>query len=62
MNYYSQLCAKVFVADFEHVFVRWEIYRIIVVLILKYLFQQKILTQSERTTETLKQDVKSVER
>ena len=50
---------KVFVADFEHVFVCWKRYRTktIVVLILKYLAQQKM-----SVAETLKQDVKSVKK
>ena len=44
----SSVISKVFSADFEHVFICWERYRIIAVLILKYLAQSKlILTQSE---------------
>ena len=53
--------SKVFVADFEHVFVYWKRYRTktTVVLILKYLAQQTN-TYSKSAAEFLKQDVKSV--
>ena len=52
---------KVCVADFEHAFVSQETYRITiaVVLILKYLTQQRN-TYSISATETLKPDVESV--
>ena len=49
----SSVISKVFVADFEHVFVYWERYRIIVVLILKDLSQQTN-TYSKSATEILK--------
>ena len=52
----SSVISKVFVADFEHVLVCWERYKIIAALILKYLAQQKN-TYSE-SAETLKQDLK----
>ena len=57
----SSVIFKVFVADFEHVFVCWKRYRTktIVVLILKYLAQQ-INTYSKAAAETLKEYVKSV--
>ena len=53
--------SKVFVTDFEHVFVCWKRYstKTIVVLILKYLAQQTN-TYSKPAAETLKQEVKSV--
>ena len=51
---------KIFVADFEHVFVCWERYRIAIavlrILEIPYLANKC----SKSTTETLKQDVKSV--
>ena len=51
----SSLISKVFVADFEHVFVCWKRYstKTIVVLILKYLAQQTN-TYSKSAAETLK--------
>ena len=57
----SSVISKVWVADFEHIFVCWESYRItiIVVLVLKYLAQQTN-TYSKSPSETLKQDGKSV--
>ena len=56
----SSVISKVFVADFEHVFVCWKRYRTktIVVLILKYLARQTS-TYSRSAVETLKGDVKS---
>ena len=56
----SSVISKVFVADFEHVFVCWKRYRTktIVVLILKYIGRQKS-TYSMSPVETLKTDVKS---
>ena len=57
----SSVISKVFVADFEHVFVCLKRYstKTIVVLILKYLAQQTN-TYSKSAAETLKQDVKSI--
>ena len=57
----SSVISKVFVTDFEHVFVCWKRYRTktTVVLTLKYLAQQ-INAYSQSAVETLKQDVKSV--
>ena len=57
----SSVFSKVFVADFEHVFVCWKRYgtKTIVVLILKH-FAQQTNTYSKSATETLKQDVKTV--
>ena len=51
----SSVISKVFVADFEHVFVCWKRYstKTIVVLILKYLAQQTN-TYSKSAAETLK--------
>ena len=51
----SPVISKVFVADFEHVFVCWKRYstKTIVVLILKYLAQQTN-TYSKSAAETLK--------
>ena len=56
----SSVISKVFVVDFEQVFVSWKRYRTkpIVVLILKYLAQQTS-TYSKSAVETLKEDVKS---
>ena len=53
--------SKVFVTDFEHVFVCWKRYstKTIVVLILKYLAKETN-TYSKPAAETLKQEVKSV--
>ena len=55
------VCSKVFVTDFEHVFVCWKRYstKTIVVLILKYLAKETN-TYSKPAAETLKQEVKSV--
>ena len=52
----SSVLSKVSIADFEHVFVCWEIcgITIAVVLILKYLTQQTTNTYSKSATETLK--------
>ena len=46
----SSVLSKGFVVEFEHVFVCWKWYgtKIIAVVILKYLAQQTILTQSQR--------------
>ena len=56
----SSVISKVFVADFEHVFVCWKRYRTktIVVLMIKYL-TQRTSTYSKSAVETLKVDVKS---
>ena len=53
--------SKVFNADFEQVFVCWSRYstKTILILILKY-FAQQTNTYSKSSTETLKQEVKSV--
>ena len=50
----SPVISQVFVADFERVFVRWERYRIIAVLILKCLAEQKkyLLRVSNRNPKT----------
>ena len=51
----SSVISKVFVADFEHVFVCWKRYstKTIVILILKYLAQQTN-AYSKSAAETLK--------
>ena len=53
--------SKVFVADFEHVYVCWKRYstKVVIVLILKYLAKETN-TYSKPAEETLKQEVKSV--
>ena len=58
---FSSVIFKVFVADLEHVYICWKIYRItvIVLLILKCITHQTN-TCSKSATEILKQDVKSV--
>ena len=60
----SSVISKVFVADFEHIFVCTKIAKrcstkTTVILILKYLSQQTN-TYSKSAAETLKQEVKSV--
>ena len=56
----SSVIFKVSVADFEHVFVCWERYRttIVVLRTLGMPYPAKIYSKS--TTETLKQDLKSI--
>ena len=49
----SSVISKVFVAEFRHVFVCWEI---VVAAILKY-FTQQTNNYSKSATEALKQDV-----
>ena len=55
----SSVVSKVFVADFEHVFVYWKRYstKTIVVLITKY-FAQQTNTYSKSAVETLKANSK----
>ena len=57
----SSVISKIYVADFEHVFVCWKKYstKTIDVLILNYLVQQTN-TSSKSVAETLKQEVESV--
>ena len=57
----ASVISKVFVADFERVFVCWKRYRTksIVVLILKYLAQQTT-TYLKSAAKALKQDEKFV--
>ena len=57
----SSVISKVFVANFQHMFVCWKRYRTksIVVLIPKYLAWQTS-TYSKSAVETLKEDVQSV--
>ena len=57
----SSVISDVFVADFEHVFVCWGRYRI-TITVLRIIEKPYPANQSllKSTTETLKQDVKSV--
>ena len=58
----SSVIFKVSVFDFEHLFVSWERYRIIIVVLRFLEIPYAANKYSKSTAETLKQNVKSVKR
>ena len=56
----SSVISKVSIADFEHVFAFWERYRIAIGVLWILEIPYPTNKYSKSTTETLRQDVKSV--
>ena len=56
----SPVTSKVSVTDFKHAFVCWERYRITIVVLRILELPYPTIKYSKSTTETLKQDAKSV--